>query len=49
MPEELLPKVECPVSMLWGQNDPWEPIDEGRSWLYAFMYNSQFVAFMIVL
>ncbi len=30
MPEELLPNVQCPVSMLWGQNDPWEPIDTGK-------------------
>jgi pimeloyl-ACP methyl ester carboxylesterase len=31
LPEELLPNVQCPVSMLWGQNDPWEPIDTGKA------------------
>ncbi|KAJ1397355.1 Alpha/Beta hydrolase protein, partial [Ochromonadaceae sp. CCMP2298] len=30
LPEELLPDVTCPVSILWGQDDPWEPIDIGR-------------------
>ena len=30
LPEELLSIVQCPVSMLWGQNDPWEPIDTGK-------------------
>ena len=30
LPEELLPQVNCPVRFLWGANDPWEPINEGR-------------------
>jgi pimeloyl-ACP methyl ester carboxylesterase len=30
LPEDLLPQVTCPVLMLWGQEDPWEPIDQGR-------------------
>ena len=30
LPEELLPKVKVPVRILWGENDPWEPISMGR-------------------
>jgi pimeloyl-ACP methyl ester carboxylesterase len=30
-PEELLPKVPNPVLVLWGETDPWTPIDRGRS------------------
>lgn len=25
-PSELLPKVDCPMLVLWGENDPWTPI-----------------------
>lgn len=25
-PEELLPKVECPLLVIWGADDPWTPI-----------------------
>lgn len=28
--EELLPQVACPVLILWGTADPWEPIAQGR-------------------
>uniref|UniRef100_A0A7S3YXF2 AB hydrolase-1 domain-containing protein n=1 Tax=Lotharella globosa TaxID=91324 RepID=A0A7S3YXF2_9EUKA len=30
LPEELIPKVSCPVQILWGEEDPWEPIELGR-------------------
>ncbi|WP_008318940.1 alpha/beta fold hydrolase [Leptolyngbya sp. PCC 6406] len=30
LPEDLLPQLTCPVLMLWGMEDPWEPIDLGR-------------------
>ena len=30
LPEELLEKCTRPVRMLWGENDPWEPIGMGR-------------------
>lgn len=29
---ELLADMHTPVAMLWGQNDPWEPIEEARRW-----------------
>ena len=30
LPEELIPEMPCPVDLVWGQEDPWEPIDLGR-------------------
>ncbi|CAM9297733.1 unnamed protein product, partial [Chrysoparadoxa australica] len=30
LPEELLPKVTCPVMLGWGDKDPWEPMEMGR-------------------
>jgi pimeloyl-ACP methyl ester carboxylesterase len=30
LPEDLLPLVQCPVLLLWGEADPWEPITLGR-------------------
>ncbi|EKV02306.1 putative hydrolase or acyltransferase of alpha/beta superfamily [Leptolyngbya sp. PCC 7375] len=30
LPEDLLPQLSCPVLMLWGDADPWEPIQLGR-------------------
>lgn len=30
LPEDLLPQLTCPVLMLWGTEDPWEPIALGR-------------------
>jgi pimeloyl-ACP methyl ester carboxylesterase len=30
LPEDLLPRLSCPVILLWGTNDPWEPIELGR-------------------
>jgi len=41
LPEELLPKCEVPVRMLWGDKDPWENIDQGRK-LYA-SYADKFI------
>ncbi|CAI5473765.1 unnamed protein product [Closterium sp. Yama58-4] len=31
LPEDLLPKVQCPVLFGWGQADPWEPVEQGRT------------------
>ena len=29
---ELLADLNTPVTMIWGQRDPWEPIEEARRW-----------------
>lgn len=31
LPEDLLPKLPCPALVLWGTDDPWEPIELGRA------------------
>ena len=30
LPEDLLPRLSCPTILLWGTEDPWEPVDMGR-------------------
>lgn len=30
LPEDLLPRLSCPTFILWGTEDPWEPIELGR-------------------
>ncbi|MBD1900384.1 alpha/beta fold hydrolase [Trichocoleus sp. DQ-A3] len=30
LPEDLLPLLPCPTIILWGTEDPWEPIELGR-------------------
>ena len=30
LPEELLPKLNCPTVLLWGTQDPWEPVAMGQ-------------------
>ena len=30
LPEDLLPVLPCPAIILWGTEDPWEPIDLGQ-------------------
>ncbi|NEP16199.1 MAG: alpha/beta fold hydrolase [Leptolyngbya sp. SIO4C1] len=30
--EDLLPQLRCPVLILWGTDDPWEPIELGRTY-----------------
>ncbi|WP_407659786.1 alpha/beta fold hydrolase [Limnoraphis robusta] len=32
LPEDLLPILPCPAIMLWGTDDPWEPIELGREY-----------------
>ncbi|MBE9042052.1 alpha/beta fold hydrolase, partial [Oscillatoriales cyanobacterium LEGE 11467] len=32
LPEELLDRLPCPTLILWGTDDPWEPIALGREW-----------------
>lgn len=30
LPEDLLPVLPCPALLLWGEQDPWEPVELGR-------------------
>ena len=30
LPEDLLPRLNCPTVLLWGTEDPWEPVAMGR-------------------
>lgn len=30
LPEELLAVIKVPVTIGWGDQDPWEPIEQGR-------------------
>ncbi len=32
IPEDLLPKLKCPTLILWGKEDPWEPIEQARAY-----------------
>ncbi|KAG5181483.1 Alpha/Beta hydrolase protein [Tribonema minus] len=32
LPEELLPEMQVPVLIGWGEKDPWEPIAQGREY-----------------
>ncbi|MEN9220276.1 MAG: alpha/beta fold hydrolase [Thermostichales cyanobacterium SZTDM-1c_bins_54] len=31
-PEELLPQLQSPLLVLWGERDPWTPIQRGQRW-----------------
>ena len=33
---ELMKDLQTPVDMIWGEKDPWEPIEEAQKWLRAF-------------
>ena len=33
LPEDLLPHLPCSVILLWGTDDPWEPVELGREWV----------------
>lgn len=32
LPERLIPQMDCPVLLVWGEEDPWEPVKEGAKW-----------------
>ena len=32
IPEDLLPKLTCPALIIWGQEDPWEPVELARAY-----------------
>jgi pimeloyl-ACP methyl ester carboxylesterase len=36
LPEDLLPQLQCPALVLWGEKDPWEPVEMGRSLFSQF-------------
>jgi pimeloyl-ACP methyl ester carboxylesterase len=42
LPEDLLPLLPCPAILLWGEEDPWEPIALGRE-LANFPTVEQFI------
>jgi pimeloyl-ACP methyl ester carboxylesterase len=31
LPEDLLPQLQCPVLLIWGAEDPWEPVELGKA------------------
>lgn len=43
LPEDLLPILPCPALILWGEEDPWEPIALGRE-LARFSAVEKFIA-----
>jgi pimeloyl-ACP methyl ester carboxylesterase len=42
LPEDLLPQLACPTLLLWGEDDPWEPVALGRE-LANFPAVEQFI------
>ncbi|MEL7329854.1 MAG: alpha/beta fold hydrolase, partial [Cyanobacteria bacterium J06559_1] len=32
IPEDLLPKLSCPALIVWGKEDPWEPVELARAY-----------------
>lgn len=43
LPEDLLAVLPCPALLIWGSEDPWEPVDLGRE-LAAFPCVEDFIA-----
>ena len=43
MPEDLLPQVQSPLLVLWGEKDPWTPIARGRTFT-RYAPQAKFVA-----
>jgi pimeloyl-ACP methyl ester carboxylesterase len=43
LPEDLVPNLQCPVLILWGDADPWEPIAEGQRLLGGFPQVEDFI------
>lgn len=44
LPEDLLAVLPCPALMIWGDADPWEPIELGRTLLGQWPAVEKFVA-----
>lgn len=43
LPEEILPLLKTPVTFLWGEHDPWEPLDLAKDTLASFPCVKDFV------
>merc|ERR1712071_412390 len=42
-PESILPDVKCPILSLWGDDDPWTPVDSGsHSGDQFYKYNDNY-------
>ncbi|MCS6782454.1 MAG: alpha/beta fold hydrolase [Gloeomargarita sp. SKYBB_i_bin120] len=41
--EDLLPQVHCPVWLVWGEADPWEPVTQGRELAQQFPQIQRFI------
>ena len=42
-PESILPELECSILALWGDEDPWTPVDKGNHpGSQFFRYNDNF-------
>ncbi|MCS7225848.1 MAG: alpha/beta fold hydrolase [Gloeomargarita sp. SKYB31] len=41
--EDLLPQVRCPVWLVWGEADPWEPVTQGRALAQQFPQIQRFI------
>lgn len=37
LPDELLPQMPCPTVVMWGTEDPWEPIALGRAMVEQYL------------
>lgn len=44
LPEELLAELPCSALILWGQDDPWEPIEDGRNLMEGHPCVDDFIA-----
>lgn len=42
--EDLLPQMTCPVLLVWGECDPWEPLALGRTLAEGFPQVKQFIS-----
>jgi pimeloyl-ACP methyl ester carboxylesterase len=45
-PAELLPQVQCPLLVLWGEDDPWTPVSGGR--IFQEFAQSQGIEFVSI-
>ena len=43
LPEDLIPQLTCPNIILWGEKDPWEPIEMGKKLVEKFPNVDKFI------